>query len=114
MIIALTVVSCKKNEVTSTEKTPTTESGTELYSCPSIPKYMEKKGKLVLNVEWKLTEPVVEATPAVEVVKEVEIIKSKSSFSVDAILDDYLKLKNALTKMILKGLPKQEKNCSLL
>ena len=103
MIIALTVVSCKKNEVTSTEKTPTTESGTELYSCPMHPEVHGKKGEACPECGMELTEPVVEATPAVEVVKEVEIIKSKSSFSIDAILDDYLKLKNALTKDDSKG-----------
>ena len=103
MIIALTVVSCKKNEVTSTEKKPTTESGTELYSCPMHPEVHGKKGEACPECGMELTEPVVEATPAVEVVKEVEIIKSKSSFSVDAILDDYLKLKNALTKDDSKG-----------
>jgi hypothetical protein len=44
----------------------------------------------------ELTEPV--ANKEVEKTMEVEIIKASKSFSIDLILDDYLKLKNAFNK----------------
>jgi helix-turn-helix protein len=51
----------------------------------------------------ELTEPVTQAAvvPEEEVMSQVEPL-SKSSFSVDEVLNNYLKLKNALTKTIPK------------
>jgi hypothetical protein len=50
-----------------------------------------------------------------EVEKTMEkIIKSKSSFSIDLILDDYLKLKNALTNDDSKLASEAGKTCKLL
>jgi hypothetical protein len=54
-----------------------------------ILKLLGNKERNVLN-GMELTEPVANKD---EKTMEVEIIKSKSSFSIDLILDDYLKLK---------------------
>jgi hypothetical protein len=55
------------------------------------PEVTGKQGEECSKCGMELTEPV--ANKEVEKTMEVEII-SKSSFSIDLILDDYLKLKN--------------------
>lgn len=96
MIVAMTAVSCKKNEDSSTTEPVTTESSSELYSCPMHPEVQGKQGEACSVCGMELTEPVTQAAAAPEEVKVQAEPLSKSSFSIDGILNNYLKLKNAL------------------
>ena len=104
ILLVFVFASCKDNKVeTKTEVTSEKTADNQLYSCPMHPKVTGDKGEACSVCGMSLSEPVVEAQTAVEVVKEVEIIKSKSSFSIDRILNNYLSVKNALTKDDSKG-----------
>jgi hypothetical protein len=98
MIIALTAVSCKKNEDSSRTGQAATESSSELYSCPMHPEVHGKQGEACSVCGMELTEPFTPAATAPEGVKKQPEPLSKSSFSIDGILNNYLKLKNALAK----------------
>jgi hypothetical protein len=98
MIVAMTAVSCKKNEDSSTKEPVTTESSSELYSCPMHPEVYGKQGEACSVCGMELTEPFTPAATAPEGVKKQPEPLSKSSFSIDGILNNYLKLKNALAK----------------
>lgn len=104
ILLVLVFASCKDNKTeTKTEMNSEKTADNQLYSCPMHPKVTGAKGESCSVCGMSLSEPVVETEPVIEAVKEVEIIKSKSSFSINAILDNYLKLKNALTKDDSKG-----------
>lgn len=96
--ILFAFASCKNDKTENSDKASaeaTTEN--QLYSCPMHPKVTGDKGEACSICGMSLSEPVITKEAVVEEVKEVEIIKSKSSFSIDTILDNYLTLKNALT-----------------
>jgi hypothetical protein len=100
LVLMLVFASCKDakteatSETTAIENSDNTAEG-QLYSCPMHPEVTGKQGEECSKCGMKLTELV--TNKEVEKIMEVEIIKSESSFSMDLILDDYLKLKNALT-----------------
>ncbi len=93
LLVVLVVFASCKDSKTSTESS----TDNQLYSCSMHPEITGKKGEACSICGMELTEPVVAAEPVQEEEKEVVKIKSKSNISIDAILDDYLKLKNALT-----------------
>lgn len=96
MIMAMTVVSCKKNEGSSTTEPVTTESSSEVYSCPMHPEVHGKQGEACSVCGMELTEPVTQVATAPEEVKTQAEPLSKSSFSIEGILNNYLKVKDAL------------------
>lgn len=94
--------SCKDNK--SDDKGNTTENTeSQLYSCPMHPEVKGKKGESCSKCGMELTEPVAAESSTTEKVNKVTSKKSNSSFSIEAILNDYLKLKNALVKDDTKG-----------
>ena len=104
ILLVLAFASCKDNKTeTKTEMKSEKTADNQLYSCPMHPKVTGAKGEACSVCGMALSEPVVDAKQVEESVKEVEITKSNSSFSIDIILDNYLKLKNALTKDDSKG-----------
>jgi hypothetical protein len=105
MILAMVAVSCKKNEESGATKSESTESSSQLYACPMHPEVTGKQGDTCSKCGMKLTEPVTQTVTAPEEVK-VETATpagTPSSFSINEIVSDYLKLKNALTKDDTKG-----------
>lgn len=60
MILAMVTVSCKKNEESGTTK-ETSESSSQLYSCPMHPEVTGKKGESCSKCGMELTEPVTHA-----------------------------------------------------
>lgn len=99
LVLLVVFASCKDAkketgaETNAIEMNKSTAEG-QLYSCPMHPEVTGKKGEACSKCGMELTEPV--AIKEVEEVKEMDVTKSKSAFSIDAILDVYMKLKNAL------------------
>ncbi|HOD10001.1 MAG: DUF3347 domain-containing protein [Flavobacterium sp.] len=114
-IIAITVVSCnQKNKETENNTTETSTNSNELYACSMHPEITGKKGEECSKCGMELTEPVAQVEPIHEEnektqelkdttklptndVKE-KVIETKTPFSINAIVANYLKIKNALTK----------------
>jgi hypothetical protein len=97
--IIFAFASCKDNKTETVDK-ENTEAAAEnqLYSCSMHPEVHGKQGEACSVCGMELTEPVTQAAVApVEVKAQAEPL-SKSSFSVDEVLNNYLKLKNALAK----------------
>ena len=95
----------KEAEKTNSE---TTKSSSELYACSMHPEVTGKKGEACSKCGMELTEPVSQATKTapntvVETKSETVVTTSKSSFSINEIVSNYLKLKNALVKDDSKG-----------
>ena len=104
IVMAFVLVSCnQKNKVTKT--TPTEESATssQLYSCSMHPEVTGKKGEKCSKCGMELAELVkvpsekVSETSA-QLVEEVTTDVTQISFSTNAIVSNYLTIKNALTK----------------
>jgi len=97
--IILAFASCKDSKTESVDKEKT-EAGAEsqLYSCPMHPEVYGKQGESCSVCGMELTEPFTPAATAPEEVKKEAEPLSKSSFSIDGILSNYLKLKNGLAK----------------
>jgi hypothetical protein len=96
----------KPAEETKIEKSATSS---DLYSCSMHPEVKGKKGEACSKCGMELTEPDAEAaktTPntVVETKTETTVVTtSPSSFSINEIVSNYLKLKNALVKDDSKG-----------
>ena len=99
--LAFVLTSCnQKNKEVEVIDSKTTETGTQLYACPMHPEVTGKQGDECPKCGMELTEPV---TQSDDVSKEVKMetataTGTQSSFSTDAILNNYLALKNALVK----------------
>lgn len=124
-IIAITLVSCnQKNKETENKTTETSTNSNEIYACSMHPEITGKKGEECSKCGMELTEPVVQKEPShdhsdgthdhndnstVEP-KVVETTQTSSTpFSTNGIIDDYLKIKNALTKDDANGAAKAGK-----
>lgn len=110
-ITVLTTVSCnqkvKEGAAVSSEKI---EKSAELYACPMHPEITGASGDECSECGMELTEKVVQKTPAAKEsintsetkVKSLSMLKTdnagKIAFPTDAIVSNYLKIKNALTK----------------
>lgn len=119
-IVTLVVmcVSCNQNnKETKTDTAVTNQAGAEVYSCPMHPEITGEKGSECSECGMELTEKVAQTTttkkeetvvPAGQTVVETRgIIKirntNKTAFPTDAIVLNYLKIKNTLTKDDSKG-----------
>ena len=128
ILIALvtTLISCNKTtkseggENTSTENNMSDTQKDQLFACPMHPEVTGKKGEKCSKCGMELTEPVVQkevehnhdesnhshedvnATASVAVQNE-NTVATTTTFSVDEIVTNYLKIKNALTKDDAKG-----------
>ncbi|MEZ7497492.1 DUF3347 domain-containing protein [Flavobacterium sp. Arc3] len=89
------LASCKDNKSETADKANTETSDSQQYSCEMHPEVHGKKGEECSKCGMSLTVPVAHEE-VIEEVKEMDVTKSKSAFSIDMILNDYLKLKNAL------------------
>jgi hypothetical protein len=101
VLLALLSVGCnQKNKQEESVIGETTENSSQLYACSMHPEITGKKGEECSICGMDLTEPVTQVEePAAEDKTEVTSAPlSTSSFSVDEILNNYLKLKNALAK----------------
>jgi DNA repair exonuclease SbcCD ATPase subunit len=101
ILLVFVFASCKDNKKDSDKEEVTTEStqsdnDQQLYSCSMHPEVHGKKGEACPVCGMELTEPVAQAVTAAEEVPAAAEPLSKSSFSIDGILNNYLKLKNAL------------------
>lgn len=95
LAILITFTSCKDNKSETTDKATKETADGQQYSCEMHPEVHGKKGEECSKCGMALTVPVTHEE-VVEEVKEMDVTKSKSGFSIDMILNDYLKLKNAL------------------
>ncbi|MFH6988181.1 DUF3347 domain-containing protein [Flavobacterium collinsii] len=100
MAAVLTACNSKNKEVTAPDAAAVTQNDTELYACSMHPEITGKKGDKCSKCGMELTEPVKQTTQ-----KGAEIKTSQASapFSADEIVNNYLALKNALTKDDTKG-----------
>ena len=103
-ILAMTLASCN-NKAKETENNPTesTTKSEDLFACSMHPEVTGKKGEKCSKCGMELTEPVAQKQSSnnqddstLEPVAQ-ETTKT-SSFSTTIIIDNYLKIKNALTK----------------
>jgi hypothetical protein len=99
------LTSCnQKSKEEETINSKTTETGTQLYACPMHPEVIGKQGDACPKCGMELTEPVVSKAPKINTGDATQTkpqatdaaTTNESSFSIDAILSNYLKLKNAL------------------
>ncbi|CAM2806010.1 DUF3347 domain-containing protein [Flavobacterium frigoris] len=100
LVLMVAFASCKDAKIENGAETTTMESNEshaegQLYSCPMHPEVTGKQGEECSKCGMELTEPVTNSE-VVEEVTEMDVTKSKAAFSIDMILNDYLKLKNAL------------------
>lgn len=103
VLLVFAFASCKDNKTDSNKEGSSIESTQadnegQLYSCPMHPEVHGKQGEACSECGMELTEPVAQAATAAEEVKIQAEPLSKSSFSIDGILNNYLNLKNALAK----------------
>ncbi len=107
--MAVTLSACnqktKQADETKTEKTATSSV---LYACSMHPEVTGKKGEACSKCGMELTESVSQAAKTapntvVETKSETVVTTSQSSFSINEIVGNYLKLKNALVKDDSKG-----------
>lgn len=99
----------QQNKKEATTNLETTQNSSSLYACSMHPEITGKKGEACSKCGMELTEPVT-ATPKNET-KPVTPVATKvetkpvvlSSFNIDGIVNNYLKLKNALVKDDSKG-----------
>lgn len=96
IVMAFIMVSC--NQKNKEEVTNATESSSQLYACSMHPEIKGKKGEECSKCGMELTEPVATESSTTENAIKATTKKNNSSFSIEAILNDYLKMKNALTK----------------
>lgn len=105
LAITLMMVSCnQKNEQAKTTNSETTENSSQLYACPMHLEITGKKGDKCPKCGMELTEPVVQSTkstsntPTDLTAESTAAPVTHTQFSIDEIINNYLKLKNALTK----------------
>ncbi|TRW98965.1 DUF3347 domain-containing protein [Flavobacterium gawalongense] len=105
LAITLMMVSCnQKNEQVKTTNSETTENSSQLYACPMHPEITGKKGDKCPKCGMELTEPVVQSTkstsntPTDVTAESTAAPVTHTQFSIDEIINNYLKVKNALTK----------------
>lgn len=101
VLMAILSVSCnQKNKQEESVNSEATENTSQLYSCPMHPEVTGKQGEACSKCGMDLTEPVTQSeAPSEEVkVETVTANGTQSSFSTDAIVNNYLTLKNALVK----------------
>ena len=101
MVMAFVLVSCnQKNKETEQTKT---ETSTEEYACSMHPEVTGKKGDKCSKCGMELTLPVT-TTPEKTATNPVTVTEAtQTTFSIDEIVNNYLSLKNALTKDDTKG-----------
>ncbi len=101
-ILAMTLASCNsKAKETENNPTESTTKSEDLFACSMHPEVTGKKGEKCSKCGMELTEPVAQKQSSqddstLEPVAQ-ETTKT-SSFSTTDIIDNYLKIKNALTK----------------
>lgn len=110
IIIAVTISACnQKTKETEEAKIEKAITSADLYACSMHPEVTGKKGDACSKCGMELTEPVsqdAKATPStvVETKSETTVVTtSQSAFSINEIVNGYLKLKNALVKDDSKG-----------
>ena len=116
--MAFVLVSCnQKNKEAVTTDSEKIESTSQLYACSMHPEVTGKKGEKCSKCGMELTEPVVlneaahdhtdgshshDDATKVEVNTDATSV-TQTTFYINEIISDYLKLKNALTKDDTKG-----------
>jgi hypothetical protein len=106
LTLTLVLVSCnKKSKETETTKSEKTDTALQLYACPMHPEVTGKKGDACSKCGMELTEPVTQTEETQEEAKVETAVTSvaQTPFSIKEIVDNYLALKNALTKDDTKG-----------
>lgn len=105
LAVTLMMVSCnQKNEQAKTTNSETTENSSQLYACPMHLEITGKKGDKCPKCGMELTEPVVQSTkstsntPTDVTAESTAAPVTHTQFSIDEIINNYLKVKNALTK----------------
>ena len=103
LVIILAFASCKDNKKETEEKATTIEnSGNhtdgQLYACSMHPEVTGKKGEACSKCGMELTEPVKQAEVSDQKTETIAATTNPSSFSINEIVTNYLKLKNALVK----------------
>ena len=112
-LLAITVASCNQ-KVQEVEASETTATANELYACSMHPEVTGKKGSECPECGMELTEKVAQSatieknsanTTDVETKNGVATTKTvaATSFTINEIVTNYLKLKNALVKDDSKG-----------
>ena len=103
--MAFVLVSCnQKNKQAATSDAVTTETTSQMYSCSMHPEVTGKKGEECSKCGMELTEPVkattekVVATTTIPVAETTTTSVAQTPFSTNEIVNNYLTLKNALTK----------------
>ena len=96
-LLGIVMVSCKQEAKPETGEA-TVETSTEVYACPMHPEVTGKKGDVCTDCGMNLE--LVKAEAEQEKVEEVVPVSPevKASLSTDAIVADYLAVKNALAK----------------
>ena len=103
--LALLSVSCnQKNKETQADASVVTKTTSELYSCPMHSEVTGAKGAECPKCGMELTEKAAQSTN-VEIKNAVATTKTvaATSFKINEIITNYLKLKNALVKDDSKG-----------
>ena len=110
VIIVLTMSACnQKTKLSEETKIEKTTNSSDLYACSMHPEVTGKKGEACSKCGMELTEPVSQATKTIpNTVVETKpettaVTAAQSSFSINEIVANYLKLKNALVKDDSKG-----------
>lgn len=117
IVLVFSLTSCKDNKTTNQNDINTNAATKEqnngdeqLYACPMHPEVTGNKGDKCPKCGMELTEPVVqkegshdEQKTETTDEKAVTTTTTQSSFSINEIVSDYLKLKNALIKDDTKG-----------
>lgn len=101
--VALLLVSCNQKNKEAVSNTPEPkETASQSYACSMHPEVTGKKGEKCSKCGMELTEPVKPAAAPQTDKDSLAVIEGtktvESGFSIDAIVADYLALKNALTK----------------
>jgi hypothetical protein len=101
MLLTLVLVSCnQKNKQDQTTNGEAVEASNEQYACSMHPEITGKKGDVCTECGMDLVAVVAEAPAEKVEVKEVIKVNDevKASLSTEAMISDYLKVKNALAK----------------
>lgn len=113
--LALVSVSCnQKNKETQADTPVVTKTTSELYSCPMHPEVTGEKGAECPKCGMELTEKVAQSATTEKDDASIIDVETKndgatttkvaaSSFTINEIVTNYLKLKNALVKDDSKG-----------
>jgi hypothetical protein len=109
IVMVSVLVSCNsKSKEVITSNSQTTESTSQLYACSMHPEITGKKGEKCSKCGMELTEPVkttktTSSSPTEAKVETTVAPVAQTKFSINEIVSNYLKLKNALTKDDTKG-----------